>query len=912
MKRILTLLISLLLYLGSDAQSARNRALELRSQYSVISGTETLSIYWPIDTSAIAYKVYLRDQNNTNWNLLSSLGKNDSSFNIPGYNQGETVDVWVVKKFQVDSASGYIHAGENVYQSVNSGFKDILLLLIDSNYVQPLSNEIARLIEDLNFENWEVRPHIVQRNDSVQAVKSWITSQWVSDSTRIQSVFILGHVPVPYSGNFNPDAHPEHKGAWPADVYYTTFDLSWTDQTVNTTTADRSANHNTPGDNKFDQDFIWPARAKIPLGRVDLVDMPAFGNDTFLMRQYLNKNHAYRSGSLKVENRALIDDNFGYFSGEAFAANGWRAFTPIFDNQIYERDYFSAMRDSSYLFSYGCGAGTYTSAGGIGTSSDFASDSLLNPFTMLFGSYFGDWDNSNNFLRAPLASKGWGLASVWAGRPFWMFHHTALNQPIGRAAMETQNAYPDYDAGYSGTFVHTALMGDPSLRLYVLAPPNSFSSSIICDSVNTKLSWDVFNTATDSVWIVVLDSLQNTVYSVQSAAGDSSIDLALGTGRFRAQIQSIQWVRNPSGNFPVWSHPMQINVTVKALPRAGFSLSKNQSCTTDSFAFNDTSAASNYGRNWLLNGQSISVAFSGGVILGPGNHTLSLRIEDNLGCISIDSQLIYVSPKLVADSFIIRKTSAFPACDGSNNRFEAYASFLPRNARILWYWGDSTIGEAQGADSVFLSVHELISEGTYTGAYYIYDSTGLCSTKQNFSNTIYPIPPQPNILPNPIVLSRKDTNFRAEYYPGMMYHWSTSLPTTISTFDSAHKVNINFGSNVVGIYGVFLYLENQGGCTGDTATAIVSYLASVARASDDLWKIYPNPTKGKITVHFEKVAAVSNWTLQDMSGKSSPIHTEPLGNQEFQLDMSHLAPGTYILTVSTDTEQLRGRIVKSE
>lgn len=912
MKRKLTLLVSVLLYLGVQAQTSRSKALELRSHYSSISGTETLTIYWPKDTSALSYKVFRRDQNNIDWNLLSNLNTGDSSVVIPGYQQGKTVDIWVVKKRQIDSASGYIHAGENVYQFPNTGAKDILLLLIDSNYVQPLSSEIARLVEDLNFENWEVRQHVVQRDDTVQNVKSWIEAQWQADSTRIQSVYLLGHVPVPYSGNFNPDAHPEHQGAWPADVYYTTFDLNWTDQTVNTTTAARTANHNVPGDNKFDQDYIWPARAQIPLGRVDLFDMPAFGNDTFLMRQYLDKNHAFRIGKMKAENRALIEDNFDYFGGEAFAANGWRAFTPIFGAEVYEKDYFNAMGDSSYLFSYGCGAGTYTSAGGIGSSTDFANDSLLNPFTMLFGSYFGDWDNSNNFLKAPLASKGWGLASAWAGRPFWMFHHAALNQPIGRAAMETQNAYPDYDAGYSGTYVHTALMGDPSLRLFVLAPPVSFKDSPTCDSLNTKISWDVLNTRADSVHVVIKDTLQNIVFDRLMLAADSSFDILLTNGRFNAQIQSKQWVRNPSGNFPIWSHPMQINVYVNDLPQAGFTQNKTYSCSQDSFAFLDTSIASNYTRNWLLNGQSIGGAPFAAATIDRGTHTITLRIEDNLGCVAMDSHTIYVAPELKSDSFLIRKTTSFPACDGSNNTFDAYASFLPKNASMLWFWGDSTSGEGQSTDSVFFSQHELKTKGTYTGAYYVYDSTGLCSTKQNFSTTIYPIPNQPSIEPSPIILSRKDTNFRSEYYPDMMYHWSTSLPTTITTFDSAHKVNINFGSNVVGFYGVFLFLENQGGCLSDTTIALVNYLASVSPSIENSWSLYPNPTKGRITVQLENPEPISNWTLYDMSGKSYSIQVEERSAQEFQIDMSQFAPGTYMLIANTESVQLRGRVVKRE
>ena len=57
----------------------------------------------------------------------------------------------------------------------------------------------------------------------------------------LESVFLLGHVPVPYSGQINPDGHSNHVGAWAADVYYGELDGNWTDVTVNNTSASRPA-----------------------------------------------------------------------------------------------------------------------------------------------------------------------------------------------------------------------------------------------------------------------------------------------------------------------------------------------------------------------------------------------------------------------------------------------------------------------------------------------------------------------------------------------------------------------------------------------------------------------------------------------------------------------------------------------
>ena len=89
----------------------------------------------------------------------------------------------------------------------------------------------------------------------------------------------MGNIPVPYSGDIAPDEHPNHTGAWPADVYYGDMDGTWTDQsanyqqTVNSDPADRARLSNTPGDGKFDQ-TTPPSAVELQVGRVDLAGMP--------------------------------------------------------------------------------------------------------------------------------------------------------------------------------------------------------------------------------------------------------------------------------------------------------------------------------------------------------------------------------------------------------------------------------------------------------------------------------------------------------------------------------------------------------------------------------------------------------------------------------------------------------------
>jgi hypothetical protein len=218
-----------------------------------------------------------------------------------------------------------------------------------------------------------------------------------------------------------------------------------------------------------------------------LTCLPSLASEQELLRNYLDKDHAYRHKIFSPVRRGVVDDNFGYFSGEAFAASGYKNFGPLVGPEnVKADDYFATTADSSYLWAYGCGGGWYQGAGGIGSTGDFANSNTQGVFSMLFGSYFGDWDSQDNFLRAPLA-QGKTLTNAWSGRPHWILHHMGLGENIGYSTRLTQNNNSLYFFSYGARFVHIALMGDPSLRNDVVAPASNVSVTDI--GPYNQLTW---------------------------------------------------------------------------------------------------------------------------------------------------------------------------------------------------------------------------------------------------------------------------------------------------------------------------------------------------------------------------------------------------------------------------------------
>jgi hypothetical protein len=345
-----------------------------------------------------------------------------------------------------------------------------VLLLVDEPVADSLAPELQRLELDMICDGYRVVRRDIPDGTSVPDVKDLIVAECQADPD-IATLFIFGDMAVPYSGNVK-GAHLSHQGAWPADLYYGELDAVWTDTTVDNTKALRTENHNVPGDGKFDQTFL-PSDVDLQVGRVDLSNMPTFAeSEVTLLRRYLDKNHAFRSSGISVPRSGLIRDNVGIAGGTAYACTGWRNFTAMFGSSHVRTDlWFPDLETNPRLFAYGCGGGSYSSCATVATTADFATRTVYAVFTMMMGSYFGDWDSLNNLMRAALGAEGYPLTCCWAGRPAWLLHHMALGYPIGHSTRITQNNHLLYEIGYGGRQIHIALMGDPTLRLLPVRPP---------------------------------------------------------------------------------------------------------------------------------------------------------------------------------------------------------------------------------------------------------------------------------------------------------------------------------------------------------------------------------------------------------------------------------------------------------
>ncbi len=514
MRNVISVAASVLL-LSLAAQSAlgdSTKEFSVQLSASVEAVPPEITLNWPQDTclTPTRYTVHRKALMDRAWGPGIVLPGTATTYTDHSVSRGVGYEYEVVKTTPEYTGYGYIYSAIDLPPTENRGR---LLLVVDKTYATQLAKQLARLQQDLAGDGWTVARMDVGRHDSVPSVKSRIKALYEQDPADTQALFLFGHVPVPYSGDIVEDGHaPSHQGAWPCDGYYGDMDGVWTDDTVNDTSASSPRNHNVPGDGKFDQSY-FPAPIKLMVGRVDLANMPGrlrwkgpptFPSELDLLRNYLNKDHQYRQKQFSLPQRAVVGDFFGVRDGEAFAASAWRNFAPCFGarNVIAVTKpgaWVTMLRTNAALFVYGGGPGCYNSIEGLGNSDGFndifttemVSNDVKTAFALLFGSWLGDWDSQDNILRGVLALPSYGLASALSGRPHWFVQHMALGEPIGFDARLTQNNGPNglyrNQINNCAGQIHIALMGDPTLRLQMVAPPTGLTASP--QGTETGLAW---------------------------------------------------------------------------------------------------------------------------------------------------------------------------------------------------------------------------------------------------------------------------------------------------------------------------------------------------------------------------------------------------------------------------------------
>ncbi len=242
-----------------------------------------ITLQWP-KANCLSYVIYRRAFGEKRWTTTpAAVLKGDAvSFIDRKVKAGVQYEYRVDRFAEKYVGRSYICSGIDIPVVEDRG---AVLLLVEKSVAPDLIEELGLLKQDLIGDGWRVIWREVGRDDSVASVRKLIRKIHKESKSKLRTLFLFGHIPVPYSGSINPDGHKNHLGAWPADLVYADVDGEWNDKKTHKTFK-RGNQENIPGDGKYDKNAITPNSLELEVGRVDLSDMPTFKlNETELLRR---------------------------------------------------------------------------------------------------------------------------------------------------------------------------------------------------------------------------------------------------------------------------------------------------------------------------------------------------------------------------------------------------------------------------------------------------------------------------------------------------------------------------------------------------------------------------------------------------------------------------------------------------
>ena len=167
-----------------------------------------------------------------------------------------------------------------------------ICIIVNSQLYPEIETHIDTYISDLEREGYAPLLYSMENDNDVTNLRLFLLSEW--EENNIIGAVLIGDLPVPWYEMIQWD---EDYVQFPCDLYFMDLDGTWYDEDENGIFDDH--------DGEMEAD-IWIGRLYAsPLTMYDITETDAINN-------YFDKNHAYRTGSQRLEDHALafIDDDW--------------------------------------------------------------------------------------------------------------------------------------------------------------------------------------------------------------------------------------------------------------------------------------------------------------------------------------------------------------------------------------------------------------------------------------------------------------------------------------------------------------------------------------------------------------------------------------------------------------------------
>lgn len=483
-----SLLIGAFSLIASLAQASSFDSV-LLWEVAITNNPPTITLSWEKNTNQLQMIIGRRDLTNdiqSPWTLLLNTTNEDVNIFIDSdVELGKGYEYIGTRSLTNPAAQkiGYLASGIEL-PLVESRGK--LLMIFDGGFTDGLSYDYDLLTQDMVGDGWTVLRHDVPRSSSSRDIRNLIHADYTNDPDNVNTIFLFGRLPVAKSGPISPDGHADHRVCYATDSFYGDMGILITNYVPAATNfwsywkADQYGNYSN-----------IQACVDLAVGRVDLSFLPAMNVDeAALLRQYIQKDHNFRHRLFDYQEAGIIEDQF-----LNFAQSAWITMCAT----VGPTNVFAARWKSRpalpYLWAYGNGGGFFTSCGTVISTAEMKThDPAI--FTMLFGSYFGDWYTINNLMRAELATERYGLTCCWSGMPQYFLYYMGMGETIGDGVKRAIN---------ESFQIQTGLMGDPTLRLHYVPPP----SNLVAEVAQGRLTWEAAPTNANVLGYHIYESTNN-------------------------------------------------------------------------------------------------------------------------------------------------------------------------------------------------------------------------------------------------------------------------------------------------------------------------------------------------------------------------------------------------------------------
>ncbi|MFP4358371.1 MAG: Ig-like domain-containing protein, partial [Puniceicoccaceae bacterium] len=457
-------LVAVALFLFPFAASAVSSD-QIFVEVAVDEAAPSVTFDWDEQTDGVRVEISRRVIGETgvaSWNALGTVDHPDRTFTDSTLQSGVAYEYKIHRPYIADvvqAAASYVAVGIEAPLVEDRGR---MLLLVEEEMGARLAPELARLEMDLVGDGWEVIREDFPRDGIAHpdSVRSWIQSKYAEAPAETKGLYLFGRLPIMRGSGNNPDGHNAYEHA--SDPYFADVDDLWPD-------------NGDPTDTVLGTAYI-PDAVELINGRVDLAGMTEWEkSEEELLRDYLNKAHRFKRAGLEFTRR-------GTPAGSSWIRGEGQLLYSMFGPDNIEPANFSGDGlvdgDDNPL----PGNFHWVADFGNWNGSAYANNVHKSLFNVNFGSHKQKWSRTNNPMRALLAQPEWGLTCVWGGRPYWFFHTGNLGYPAGDWAKRTQNNRTgEYAPEGAYTYMRGAawnnLMGDPSLRMHPVAPPNDLTAT---------------------------------------------------------------------------------------------------------------------------------------------------------------------------------------------------------------------------------------------------------------------------------------------------------------------------------------------------------------------------------------------------------------------------------------------------